>query len=805
MRSLPSLLLVVALLMLFALVGCGGGKSDNSGPQQYQATPLTAQITLPTSTAVGPVENLKVWTSAGENRPSASGAAKVVVFNGGPQYTDVRNAQGKMVLSGFVGTDQTALNAETTAELLAFFHTGGSTQIEDGVLAYLQGIRGLTGFSDVVAAINAQIAAQGYIDVTQGDLKTVLTSIASNLSGRGRGTIATPTSDSGISLDTIVDGELKITNVYLRRLVGFLQRTGYTDSSGTFHEELGEAKQIDIEAPKRFSGVVGTIGDLARGELAYSPVTTAALPIPLDPASAESTSYELRVGGLGYGNQYPNLFKGTELQTYRTLVIKSILLDAIFPTILKIILPIGDNVMDDVFAFSGGNAVFTEMLNSILITAPSVYDLAVAGRNQDAIVLAYETLVGSSATFTIFTQYILDLAVHLGTESFFNGAGSFSEKLSSRMGLLSIVDIIGNSADMILFLRDVAKSEQTSKFEIITTGGKVTLSPAKPKLLVKENTLITATIQNKNSNAVYRYEWSVNEGYTLTNESGTTASAPGGVLVSNSDIATLFGDTEEPGKALVKCKITRIDGEPDNPIDQPKVEVQFVAKPTITPNPAQVKTTDSLTLTGKFTGEGNVFWKFSLPSTEYGTINRTNIGDNPEVIFTSKSKIGTVTLTGECYLDAAGTQLLHTVTVPISVSNESIGKILDLHYETTYGKNTFNSYWYGFVFAFVDIEPVPGAVKYEVYIDGQLYYSWNAGDVPGNHSPSDNWYRYLVASNRVVTEYFLVEGTGSGHIGDWAGSSGYSSEENALENIAWNTNIIHNQLDGKIISLKVYF
>ncbi len=747
-------------------MGCGGSSGGPTNGSTFAKTSVPVQLTVPTGYTGPAMTDLTLWTSAAQSSPASGGTGTAVVFGGGPQYADVRDDQGRMVLSGFVGTERQSIDSESTAELLAFFYTGGANLIDDGPEIWLEGIADAAGFDDVVNAVEAQLAAQGYVDVEGSVLKTALENLASTLAGRGRGTIADPSSDSGISLNTITDGEIGITNVYLRRLVGFLQRTGYRDAENKFVEAPGPVTSFNIDPPKRFSGVIGTITDLAKNDLPYSPVNVGPYPIPFDaPAGSIATVYELRVGGLGSKKSYPNLFKGEELTAHRTVVMKSLLLDGIFPVILKVLLPLKGDALDEILQYTNGNAIFGEMLNTLLQTAPQVYDLASQGKNEEALIAVYEAFMGSGPTLTLFTQFLIQAAEHFSIE-FFENSGTFAEKLSGRLALLGIVDMIGSSADLILFFRDVAVSEQASKFEILSTGGKATIFPEDWEVLLDGSTGLSVVIQDKNPDAVYRYEWTVNEGFVVSNANGTTTDAPGGVLVGSSELATVSNSIENrnPGVAVVRCKVVRVDGGVDRPVAAPTVEVSF-AKISVTPNPAVLNPNEKITLTAKLEGKGPVYWQYKLSSTELGTIDRLTLSSQPQVIFSAGPNKGTATITVEAYADALGAKKLGEVAVPVRIGEVTGIPVTVLFTSTLYNDTVnYTNAWVGAVFSYVESMPtVSGAIRYRLLRNGEKMLEWTAGQDPTPYHTTYSWGKAGVGGVPITfTEYVHMAGTING-------------------------------------------
>src|SRR5690606_36527172 len=106
-----------------------------------------------------------------------------------------------------------------------------------------------------------------------------------------------------------------------------------------------------------------------------------------------------------------------------------------------------------------------------------------------------------------------------------------------------------------------------------------------------------------------------------------TDNSPNGVLATNDDTVSLSSKISEPGEARVTCQVTRIDGEPDQPIDSDATTVKFYKKPTYAPLGASVQEGETLAITGTYTGKETANWKYTLLTPTLGTIDRTSIGN----------------------------------------------------------------------------------------------------------------------------------------------------------------------------------
>jgi hypothetical protein len=355
MQRRPFLTLLLSTGTASWLHGCGSGTdsglsqaANGGGSTATGTTRLKAQISLPDGAAIANRADLSVWNSmTTAMKPAADGSAEIAIFEVGAHYTEVRDSARRLVLAGFMSLDQASLSAQSTAELLAYVALGGALHPVDARPVVLASIQGLPGFASLVNLVSTQLTNSGYL-TEDGALATALTDFARLQRGASanfnlrqtKGTKVEPNAyDSGISLDTLVDGELKITNNYLRRGKLWLERTGYKSEAGVDVSESVVLKVLDLPVPSRYGGFLGTATEIYQGNYLWTPVTMPTESIPLFPAGALETYYRLSVVGPGAIEGDLKKLPQERLNEQAVVALKAIVLDFVLPLVANILLP----------------------------------------------------------------------------------------------------------------------------------------------------------------------------------------------------------------------------------------------------------------------------------------------------------------------------------------------------------------------------------------------------------------------------------------------------------------------------------
>lgn len=718
-----TLILIVATLFALLLPGCGGSNTNNNS-LRLNRTPLNATVTLPAASPTSP-QSLTVWTSGGTSTPNSQNQARVTIFNNGPQYTDARDSQGRLVLAAYLGQGETTLNHESTAETLIFVALGGLAQIDNGPATILSGVRDLPGFSGVATEVQNQLENNGYISFTSGTLRTQIQAIVDSIKGsrsHGRGTIAEPTSGSGLFLDTLVDGQFTIQNNHLRRSHAWLQRVSFVDKDGNTVESLGQAQEFDIAPPSRYGGLTSTIAGIVTGDMTWTPTVSNPLQIPLFPTDAESTTYKLTTVGLGAGSGDEASIGNERAAKMGEVMLKSLFLDVFIPAIANIILPLNGDQIDSFIKFSSSNVILTDLINSATTALPELVGLLQEGKLEESILLVYNSAFTSNTALPLIIDLMTAFAEQFGDNAILAGVTGKSEEIAERLSLLGYVDVFFSAADMVLLARDVANSDRANCFFLTTTGGgKITITPDKSLVCQREPVQLSVTIQNKLPGTAYEYVWTVPTGYEV--ESSTNGASVNGTLKTSQDTVTLTAT--RVGIAEPSCTVSRIDGTKRIPVDTRSVKVTFVENPTFSPEDATIAPDKTVTFTGSWSGTGTPNWRYTVINTGVGTLSNTGTAStNSSTTFTPAASQGTANIRAEMLLADANNRLQTVCSTILQVNIGSVssypvnfGQVVESYPEPTFPDGVG---WAGYVSAYIVITPIPGAQSYEIYEGSKL-------------------------------------------------------------------------------------
>lgn len=552
-------------LFVLLLVGCGGGGESSSASGDLQVQMVTSSIDFPGVARGGSLPSLKVTTSAKQSAVASDGSVPVAIFNEGPQYAEVTNAQGEVALMGFVSPTSPGLSARSTARALVYLAVAGGWMKEAGRLTVLEQIPTLAGFDALEAAVSAQVAADGALDLDDPEFQTALSNVVMPAIAKGRSVIAEPTSGSGLSLDTTVDDKLTVQNVYLRRVSLFLRRTGYKAADGqVVDEDNTQWTKLEMPQVARYGGITGTIDGYIKGEVAYSPVTsTPALDIPRLPADARETYYQLNAVGPGWtGGPSEDALPLSHKDELRTLELKTIFLDGFLVLLANVALPLKGDQVDEYLQFAAANGVITDIISNLRTTVPQVGELCGQGEYYAAFKALATSAYTSNTILPLVGQMTLDFLrqnsglTNLDLEWLQGGMKGMLEKMGK-------IDIGFTLADSALLFRDFAASERAEVFRLRVTKGKVTLQANQTSLTPSSTTVISAIIQDRDPNGTYEFVWTVqpNNNYWVEDRHLVgTDDNPAGVLTTLEDSVNIRSLVTTAGVATVRCRAFRLDG-----------------------------------------------------------------------------------------------------------------------------------------------------------------------------------------------------------------------------------------------------
>lgn len=649
----------------FSSTGGSNGGSNGGGPGfgGFTVNSFNAQITLPPGATAAPtrsVDQLEIWNSLTSTQPSAGGQVTIDIFDQGPQYTEGRDSQGRLVVSAFLGEGRGEMNATTTAEVLAFFALGGGVQRDGGAMAVLEGLPDLSGFDAVVAEVSSQLENDGYLTVTEGPLADALAAFVHSHKGMTpSGTIVDPTYASGLVMDTAVTDELKVINTYLRRGKAWLTRTGYKVGEN-ITEENELIREFDLDMPSRYSGWSGAVSDIILGNNLWIPREMGPFPIPRTPEAAEETYYELVVVGPG-GAVDPSVWNQlTEEQktVQGEKAMEAIYIDFVMPLVANIVLPLTAGHIEDLLGYAGGDAALADIIKNSLTTYPQAAEALSQGRFNEALNIVWTGAFTSSTTFNVLVGVLDNWLQSLGNRFNWEEIEGRADRIQDAMRVLTVVDLVFSTFDLGILLHDINASSAADIFEIKSSGGKVVLESQKLHLDVYEVTSITAVVHGGDPGSAYKYEWEVTDGFKLTDANGkTTDDDPSGILTTSLDVVALESKDREAGVAKVTCKVTRLTTPEDRPEGSDEINITFTdGQPLLAPHIASLLPNTTKTFRARLnnsTHNGPVEWEFSVIEGD-GTINTTGRSTDPYVVYTAGPDEGTATLQAEGFIRVNG-------------------------------------------------------------------------------------------------------------------------------------------------------
>lgn len=561
------LLSAAAVVSVLGLTGCGGGGSGLEEEPQFTTltvTPVNARITLPTGT--DPIGEHSIWTSISTSTPAADGRASVEVYNNGPQYTEVVDADGNLVLAGFLGGDRRELDIESTAEMFSYFAVGGQLQRGPGSSRrILNEVSGFPGFDAVVAAITSELELKGHVSADDASVRQALNDLVASVTGFTRETSSDPTSDSGLDINTAVSGEITVTNEHFRRVYTWLEATGYKDADGNVHEYTDTTvEERWLMMPTRYSGSVDSATGLLNSQYQWDPSTTGPLSVPGELAGIDDPQevyYTFTTVGPGY---LPGDFQeltGPQVNKWEETVYYTAFLDFYLPTFANFVLPLDGGAMDNLTNFALEHASLRSHVQDARSSMPLVATYAAQGDFSSGLNLYVTSSQVPTVIRPLAASIMEEWAAGFGATMFENNQDVLNriDKAENALDAHSIHDLL----DGLEPLNDISASKKASVFKITTAAGEVTLTPAQLEIGISQTTDIVANIKNPVQGATYEYQWTVTGGdFFLQDVDGdSTDESQNGILKSPHNEVFIGNLSNDEGVATIRCTVVRTDNQ----------------------------------------------------------------------------------------------------------------------------------------------------------------------------------------------------------------------------------------------------
>ena len=548
------------------LAACGGGNHSaaapasgggTSGETSTDAVPPVpgitsvvdnATVTLPAGVTVTP-DKLKVMTSAASATPDATGAVSVTAFAPGSQIAIVLSPAGNPVLYGWIDSTHTVINAETTAEVLAYFALQGSLVLQsadaDAIIAAMPQAPGIGAVAttissevganvDAFATPNANVAAALKAFVTAIIASATPQSAATasqatqhaSIAGRIPAALAahihaitsTPGEQSGITVVQDPPSAAHLSNAYRRRAYVYVDRVSHTIASQVTDDPLS-VTSFELEPTKGVNGgLTGAITDIYAAywgiqPTAYGPTTTDSFSLPLLDGT-DATTYSIVAVGPGANSGTATLT--AEQTTKLTEVsVRSFMLDYTLPVFTNAIL--GSGFINFQNGYTNASAKFvadftasatTDFLTSIQNnTDTTVRDEITKGKFFDAFVDYTGAEAGSNSLRTIL-DHAFNFAIQSGTS-----AGAITDYTAAQSYIQAFNNILNlagfglQAIDTAAFLYDLRYSDTSDAWTVTSTASKVQLNPSPADISGLGSQVLTTSVLGVEDLTGYSFHW----------------------------------------------------------------------------------------------------------------------------------------------------------------------------------------------------------------------------------------------------------------------------------------------------------
>ncbi len=497
------------------LTGCGSGGSAGSAVRNYSAG---GRVVLPTGTALSPA-NLSVVSGGSVTVPSTNGQFSATVYTQEPSLAVLTDAAGNSLLLGFVDpqSNATTMDAASTAVALLFFAIGGPTVPPANKRQILQ-LLAANAVTAPLASVISMRTGGNPLALQNGDaqitaaLHTAYTTLTANVLRAARKAMAAPRmgvaaeqtapsravepmellqptgQQSGIEVvqPTGIVGVQAI-NHYRRRAQMYIYRVGEVSTGGAatnYPAAVPVGSKLDISATTAL-GLFTTLDNLFSGLTAFTPVTSPAQTLSLQP-NTRQTKFEVVVLGAS-GSPNPAFFSDPKYSAVSPAWITSV-------GNLNLFTAIGDMALGFILELWGLRFVITDAapiqavldgLAGLQAQVPTVADLlarARAGKYSEAIADVIELAAKSDIVSSTIKQALKPYILQLEHEAAVGATGTISGKLmSSAFRLLSAaftpVGITMGLGDLAAIAHDLAISNPGDLWTANLILPTFTLSP----------------------------------------------------------------------------------------------------------------------------------------------------------------------------------------------------------------------------------------------------------------------------------------------------------------------------------------
>lgn len=331
---------LIGLCIVLLLIGCGGGGGGTGGNSSL----LTARgrVQLPPGSSLS-LTTLQAFSAFGTSQVAADGTFALPEPSNSAAIVYLSDANGKLILLGYSSTSSGPgeISPRTTAQVLLFYALGAQTLPPDQYAQALTLIAADNATAQLAITVGSRIAANptalsdgdSTLDSAVSAAATAIlpaggrsidraassavpisrASVVVKRSGRASGQLMIQPSglQSGVEIIQNPNGSGIVASNNFRRLCQFfVYKTGTKDQNGVatnFPQVQLVGGTHDLPSVVKINGVIGTLADLINGKVAYGPINSSPVDLPLDPGTSE-TRYEIVVVGFSTRFDVPGVF-----------------------------------------------------------------------------------------------------------------------------------------------------------------------------------------------------------------------------------------------------------------------------------------------------------------------------------------------------------------------------------------------------------------------------------------------------------------------------------------------------------------
>lgn len=523
-HRLTSWMLMLAITAAGLLAACGdddGGGGGGGGDGLATGT-RSGRVVLPDGAAT-PLSAVTVETALGAVTPNSDGSFSVPGFTDDPLLTVVMSPGGNALLMGFTDDQHTVIDARGTAEAFAYFAVGGFLVAEPAdrqrLLDLLRDSVELNALAQTVAeAVTANPEAFGSDNAQSQAVGVAVEAAVANLldSPATRAVLVQPSdARSGLRVNITGANSIQLVNEYRRRAHVFIERVSYVPAAGGEPVPSPEAlRDFQISPVTGLKSLAGTIVDMVLGNVAYAPVSSEVIALPVSPEGARKTTYRVVTVGAGANTagDFAGLPANQKAQAGLTAA-EQLLFDMFLPLVINVLGPNHQGTQQVLERMRLGG-LKGSLIQGFTQGAPDLLRKLTSGETKGALLDAYNTFItDGTLRDTVFLALIgSGLVVDTLTGDLFkDGAGKVYMAAGTALKVTKVLDAALTSFDTLTMGVQLGLSNLADVWTVDVTEPRVRLNPESAAIKPGEEAQFRATVPELTGDDSVQlvYQWSI--------------------------------------------------------------------------------------------------------------------------------------------------------------------------------------------------------------------------------------------------------------------------------------------------------